>query len=191
MTQVAFESLPALARTLETFCREGRSGVLHIVTSDNHTALFGLIEGNIVATRYRIRKDARALEQILGVSSGRYRFEETSEVEPGSMLPPTDEILAMLGTGQSNPAQHPTQSNSVPAQQAALEPEQQLASSTQTTLLEVLSGYAGPVASLLARSVFANTSNPSEAITRLAEKLPDPSRARAFADEARAKLDLR
>lgn len=185
MLQAAFDRLPELATALQRLCREGRSGVLHIVTSDNHTALFGLIAGEIVTVRYRIRKDTKALEYMLNVSGGRYRFEEDAPTDLGGALPSTENILSILGAGTPEPS---AASAAAPSQPVSLNATQQLPSTIQTGLVNILASYAGPAANLMARSVFANTSDPNEAITLLARKLPNPAQARAFSSEARSKL---
>ena len=187
MTQSAFDTLPSLADALERFCQEGRSGALRIVTSDNHTAFFGLLAGRIVSVQYRIRKDVRALEQILGVSAGRYTFAEDAIVPTSAaLLPDTGEILAMLRAENPN---MPAPVRAVPAPEPTVEPAAEvLTSDTQALLLDTLTRYAGPAASLMGRGVFANASSVAEAIDKLAEKIPDQVQAHAFALEARGKL---
>ena len=186
MTQAAFSTLPGLANVLERFCREGRSGTLHVVTSDNHTAFFGLLVGQIVAVRYRIRKDKRALEHLLGMNEGRYTFTEDADVEHGDgSLPSTSEILAMLG------AANPDLSAAVqtaPAGAPALTSEP-LPPVIQDMLSDTLVQYAGPAAKLLSRSIFASTADANEAVELLAKKIPDATQAQAFSREAKRRLE--
>lgn len=215
MTQDAFSTLAELANAVERLCQEGRSGTLHIVTSDNHTAYFGLLGGQIVALRYRIRKDTRALEHILKVSSGRYTFTEGAQVETSAeALPSTAKILALLGAGASEayagdvPADPflstptpdaprniprrniPRGSTETVARRGAAPATQHahLSESTQAILLDVLTHYAGPAASLLGRGVFVSTDDVGEAIELLAQKIPNGAQAQAFVTEARRKL---
>ena len=183
MSHAVFTGLPSLADTLANFCREGRSGSLRIVTNDNHTAFFGLIAGQIVAVRYRIRKGGRAIEQMLGVKSGSYTFSEGEAVEAQGELPSTAEILALLGA--ANPDLPPPNST---AKEPVLEPAMRLPASVQSVLEDVLVTYAGPAASLMARGVFQSSSDVNAAIEKLAGKLPDSSQAQAFTAEAKSKL---
>ena len=194
MTQDAFDSLASLSNTLRRFCDEGRSGTFHIVTSSNHTAYFGLLSGQIVAVRYRIRKNMRALEHILKISEGSYTFKTDNQVENNAAaLPSTAEILALLEGAKAAPASSasppaPASANAPAATPGSDAAPQQLASSTQALLLNILTHYAGPAANFVARSVFSKTASTSEAIEMLAQKIPNPAKAQAFVEEARSQL---
>lgn len=207
MTQDAFSTLVELANAIERLCHEGRSGTLHIVTSDNHTAYFGLLGGQIVALRYRIRKDTRALEHILNINSGRYTFTEGAQVETSAeTLPSTAKILALLGAGTSsyasgliadassastaplNVSRPNTSRLGAGSATSAARVTAGLSKSTQAVLLDVLTHYTGPAASLLGRGVFVSTDDVGEAIELLAQKIPNGAQAQAFVTEARRKL---
>ena len=188
MTQAAFDTLSNLASALARFCAEGRSGTIHIVTNANHTAFFGLSAGQIVAVRYRIRKGARALEQMLGVQAGSYTFTENAEVESEDELPSTASILAMLGA--NNPELTSARVDRPSRSAATIPGGEQLPEATKATLLDILARYAGPVASLLGHSVFASTADLNEAIELLAQKIPDSPETRAFIAEARSHFNL-
>ncbi len=178
--------LADLAAELNRLCQTQRTGVLRIVTDKNHAASFGLVAGRIVNVRYRIKRNSDALLLLKQVETGQFSFAEGENADDESAaLPPTEEILGQFGQYgvpvgtalEPNPAPKP------PSEAAVT-----LSPSARAVLEAALAEHIGPIASIVCRSALAKASSLPEAITTMAERIPNPERARQFEQEVRGRL---
>lgn len=195
------EALPLgdIVQALRHACFEGQTGRFHIVTSDNHKAMFVLEQGTIIGVSYRIRRGQRALGAILDISAGRWRFEQGGYLpDPDPDLPDTRSILQQL-RAQAPPVNVPTpasqsaspvaQNSSEVASAPSTAPLAYLPERMQTDLIALLTSVIGPIASLLVPATLQSAPDAETALTLLAQEIPDVQVARQFKQEAWALLN--
>jgi len=97
-----------IKKELLLLCTGGKSGDLCLFTEEKHAAVISLYEGDIVGLRYRISRGNDALKFIKNISKAKIRFQKgVNANKPGSVkLPPTIEILHILGIEFNNSALH-------------------------------------------------------------------------------------
>ncbi len=92
--------LPVLRRA----CAEKRSGTLSLAAADGPEARISLATGEIVGASIGSRQGCDALLPIKNIGQSRYEFDEAAPLERGPDLPPTAEVLAILGAAPSDSA---------------------------------------------------------------------------------------
>lgn len=171
--------LQALAR----LCQENRSGTLYCV-SPKHAGFIKIKEGQIAGLRYGSKLNEAALDALKELDRVRYRFNESvvSEEECVESLE-SGAVLKKLGLADPISSQNQQVSAKV-----SLSSIRHVDSQVQSVLIELLTEYMGPVASLVSQQVFQRADTLDTAIDLLAQRLPDPEDASAFVREARQKL---
>ena len=198
------EALPfnLIVQALQRACFQAQTGRFHIVTSDNHKATFVLDGGTIIGITYRIRRGAAALEAILNISSGRWRFEQRDYPPlPDSSLPDTRSILQQLkapapsstpvrevSTSAPQPKRQST-SQSVGRSVPATAPLAYLPEAVQADLITLLSNVIGPIAGLLVPTTLKSAPDAETALTLLSQEIPDAQAAKQFRQDAWALLN--
>ena len=197
-----------LFAALEGLCRAGRTGVLRIVTRNNHAASFGLETGRIVAMRYRIRRGTEALALLEQIEAGQYSFNEGETLGDDPLLPPSSEILARLLRRSVPAPPTPRPADPAPAQPASAEPATTpsadalspntlspntpspaaLSPAAKAILEAALAEHIGPMAGIVVRNALATTTDLSGVVAAIRAKIPNANRARQFEDEVRRKL---
>ena len=185
MNHKGYLPLAEIVQALHTLCQKGRTGVLRIITDNNHTAQFGLEGGRIVFVRYRIRRGVEALEQIKLIQTGQFSFEEGKSIgNDEARLPGNSGILFQLGHPNTPaprataPAVPPTPQNSTPPPSLSL--KEDFSTAAKIALEDALTEHIGPMAGIVCRNVLAQASDIGEAITMMKAKIPDPERAEQF-----------
>jgi len=176
----------------------GETGTLYFVTDDNHSAVFGMKNGDVVSMRCKRFQGMDALNAFLSIRSGRYRFvPHSAGLQRGkSQLPPTEELLTILET------QHQNQSTDSPASAAwhlSAPREPSLSRMWLADIREIVeveaTEYLGPIASLVCEEIFDEvqpTDNRGirKVIERISGDIGDPAREAAFKDRVLKRLDL-
>src|SRR2546425_799884 len=85
-------------------CAQHQTGRVFITTSDNHSVSFGLQNGAIVALGFRNQTGLEALAGIQRVHKGSLSFSSGLPPKPQAGLPPTPELLALLQSAATDPA---------------------------------------------------------------------------------------
>src|SRR2546427_7092444 len=85
-------------------CAQHQTGRVFITTSDNHSVSFGLQNGAIVALGFRNQTGLEALAAIQRVHKGSLSFSSGLPPKPQPGLPPTPELLALLQSAATGPA---------------------------------------------------------------------------------------
>lgn len=121
-------------------------GVLSIHSDDNHAITIALESGSIHAIYFGANRGLKAISMISGISGGSCRF-ETSDLVGGSQeLPPTNEILNLLGGSD-------TVSEPVPKPTSSAVDEGTINNEIKTVLCkelkDLLTEYMGPIAEIV------------------------------------------
>ena len=129
----------AIIDALQSFCGAKRSGIMFIITADNHVAQFMLRSGEIVGLSHRLLRGPDALPAMRAFAAGRYRFVEEPVDRTDRGLPPTLDLLAFLIPEDSTPANPPQSTSPTPSTRQALE-------SLRSVIEPELTEFLGPMA---------------------------------------------
>ncbi len=178
--------LQQIVQVLKALCEEERTGVLRIITGNNHTAQFGLEAGRIVAIRYRIKRGLDALGLVKQIRVGQCNFDEgQSAGNEAAALPSNEEIFAQLGQAAAAAPTQPSTASAAPSAEPATPVAPSDAPFEFSTVAKIafedaLAEHIGPMASIVCRNVLAQASGIGEAIEMMKAKIPDPERAEQF-----------
>lgn len=133
---------------LQSLCGAKRSGIMFIITADNHVAQFILRSGEIVGLSHRLLRGLDALHSMRTFAAGRYRFveEPVDRTDPG--LPPTLDLLALLIPEHPAPAEPPQSTSPTSSMTQALE-------SVRSLIEPELTEFLGPMAGLICQEHLA------------------------------------
>ncbi len=92
-----------LIAELRALCAAKRTGTLFIITLENHPAQIVLRDGEIVGLSYRLTRGPEALAPLKTFGAARSRFQSEAVPPSDPRLPPTAEVLALLGA-ESGPS---------------------------------------------------------------------------------------
>ncbi len=190
-----------LIAELRSLCAAKRTGTLFMITIENHPAQVVLRDGEIVGLSYRLNRGPAALAPLKAFAAARYRFQQESVSSTDPRLPPTAEVLALLGA-ESGPAadrpQPPSTTDSrtaaVPTAPADTRPAADAGSSLDAgeaigrfrPLVErELAEFLGPMAGLICQEHLADrTSLGSQEVAKLVEaiakEIGDPAKEAQF-----------
>ncbi len=90
-----------LVNQIEVLCTQKASGILFIATKANRSAQIVLEKGTIVFVYFYNKQGQEALELMLTIQAGRYRFQKNATSPRRNKLPPTPDILQFLSGTQS------------------------------------------------------------------------------------------
>lgn len=173
-----------LIRELRRLCVENRSGTLFITTPENHSLRFVLRRGEITHVVAHGQTGMAAVAWVKQMTAGRFTYsEEAIEGGKPQSLPPTSELLAMLGGADPDPRLAPTTAAFVTTLQR-----------NRAIIESELSEYLGPMAGLLYSELVTKASlgvGPTtlkDAIDSLAGEVPDATKAARFKDKVRLRL---
>jgi len=157
------------------FCAQKATGVLFIATKANRSAQIVIEKGSIVFVYFYNKQGQEALDLMLTIQAGRYRFQENATSPRRNKLPPTEDILKFLsGKGTAT----------VPPKQATA----QLTNQQKEILETILAEYIGPMAAIICEDHLDIAPDISSAIDALAEEIPSPEQAQKFRIQSEAKL---
>jgi len=164
---------------LQSLCDAKRSGIMFIITSDNHVAQFILRSGEIVGLSHRLLRGLDALPSMRTFAAGRYRFVEEPVDRTDRGLPPTLDLLALLIPEHSAPTEPPQSTSPTPSMRQALE-------SIRSVIEPELTEFLGPMAEVICQEHLAHVtalSSPQH-VTRLVEaiakEIGDPTKEAHF-----------
>ncbi len=176
--------LETILANLQQLCSEKRTGNLFLVTLDKHTATLGLHQGNIVSAKYRIRRGIAALDDLLSVQAASFTFSSATDVRPDNpALPPTADILEMLGLSPASSGSNPQKSSGEFRASLLSVDEKQI-------LVDLMTQIIGPMGAILCDDIFAKTVVPKDAIKALAMEVPNKNAAKRFVISAKHHLNI-
>ena len=159
--------------------RSDQTGRVFITTSDNHSVSFGLQNGAIVALSFRNQTGLEALAAIQRVHKGSLSF--ASGLPPKSQpgLPPTPELLALLQSAATDPAD---------AADAGPRPVNEAVARSRAVIEAELTEYLGPMARVVVEEHVAAAHDLTDFIDSLAGELHDPAKSVTFKARVRERL---
>ena len=188
---------------LPKLCREKRTGMLFIASSDNRLAQFGLDQGEIVFLVFQNKRGLEALSSLKGqdFKIGVYRFFDGQASPARLVLPPTDDILRQLASevprfaatdpvsARVRPPADPVSARvrppADPVSARARPPADPVSArvlndSIKTVLKQELAEFIGPMAGIVCEEIWASANNLAQALEVLSRELPDPKQATRF-----------
>lgn len=182
MNQASFS---ATVNELSKLVDERQSGQLFITTETNHASTVTLVNGDITAVRYRIRRGSRALSSLLELGETRCSHTFTSADDLGGFSPVTDEDLPSTADILQRLSQASPSSASAPAATPA---PAELPAAFKQLAVDVLARYIGPMASIVGEQVFAEAASVEAALNKLKSKLTSTEQVTHFERELEAFL---
>lgn len=161
---------PEIVDELRKLCAQKVTGTLFVATKSNRSAQLALDNGEIVFVYFFNKRGEEALELMMTIRAGRYRFQEGA-VSRRDALPSTDAILQFLGGGQKTAAPQVRENRSTGP---GLSQEQ------KTVLETCLAGFIGPMAGIICEDHLSVVADLSEAIDALVAEIPSPEQAKKF-----------
>lgn len=198
-----------LIAELCSLCAARRTGTLFIITIENHPAQVILRDGEIAGLSYRLTRGPDALAPLKAFTAARSRFQQEAVQSADPKLPPTAEILALLGA-ESGPLaagpQPPSTGDTRPAGTARPPADTRPAAGTAADLdageavgrlrpviERELAEFLGPMAGLICQEHFADrTSLGAQEIAKLVEaiakEIGDPAKEAHFKQRVLSQL---
>lgn len=165
---------------LPKLCREKRTGMLFIASSDNRMAQFGLDQGEIIFLAFQGKRGLEALSSLQGqdFKIGVLRFFEGQASPSRLALPSTDDILKQLTGGEHHRSA------------AAADPisAQSLNDHAKAVLEQELAELIGPMAAIVCEETWGSVSSLAQALDALSRELPDARQAARFQQNALKRL---
>ncbi len=188
----------ALLVYLRELVASQRTGTLFWATSDNHSAIFGFENGEIVTIRCQRLRGIDTLDTLLSIESGRCRFiPHSAGIHKNTdALPPTSELLTILEANQdaSIPAEPRLAWQSAPAPR----PEDTLGLSVrniQKIVEKEAVEYLGPMAGVVCEEHFEEIAPTDKAtllrlLDRIAAEIQDKEQEKEFKIRTLSRLDI-
>lgn len=164
---------------LQSLCGAQRSGIMFIITADNHVAQFILRSGEIVGLSHRLLRGLDALHSMRTFAAGRYRFVEEPVDRTDPDLPPTLDLLALLIPEHPAPAEPPQSTSPTSSMKQALE-------SVRALIEPELTEFLGPMAEVICQEHLSHVTalDSPHLVTRLVEaiakEIGDPTKEAHF-----------
>ncbi|BHH84853.1 DUF4388 domain-containing protein [Desulforhopalus sp. 52FAK] len=171
-----------LVKHIEVLCTRKASGVLFIATKANRSAQIVLENGTIVFVYFYNKQGQEALELMLTIQAGRYKFQENATSPRRNKLPPTQDILQFLSQTDNTK----TLAKTEPLTEAEVLP--QLTDEQKSILESILAEFIGPMAAIICEDHLDSTPDITAAINTLASEIPSPLQGEKFKTQAKAKL---
>jgi hypothetical protein len=191
---------------LPKLCREKRTGMLFIASSDNRLAQFGLDQGEIVFLAFQNKRGLEALSSLKGQNFkvSVCRFSEGRALPNRMALPATADILKQLSVGEQHRPATATDPASARVQPTAPDPVsgrvrpttdpvsgrvrpttdpvsgRVLSDQVKTVLNQELAELMGPMAAIVCEETWASVGSLAQALDALSRELPDPKQAARF-----------
>jgi len=175
-----------LIAELRSLCAAKRTGILFIITTENHPAQIVLREGDIVGLSYRLMRGPDALAPMRIFGAARYRFQAESVQPTDQRLPPTAEVLDLLLPESGATEERPQPQT--PADTSGT------AGRLRPLIERELAEFLGPMAGLICHEYLADRAipNSSQAVSRLVEaiakEIGDPAKEAHFKQRVLSQL---
>jgi hypothetical protein len=195
-----------LIAELRSLCAAKRTGTLFIITIENHPAQVVLRDGEIVGLSYRLNRGPDALAPLKAFAAARYRFQQESVSSTDPRLPPTAEVLAVLGAESRSAPDRPPAPSTTASRTAAVAPppaDTRPAIGSSPDISEAvdrlrlliereLAEFLGPMAGLICGEHLADPSAGSQEVAKLleaiAKEIGDPAKEAQFKQRVLSQL---
>lgn len=174
----------AIVTEIKRLCDLRLTGTMFVATKANRSAQIVLEKGEIVFIYFFNKKGQEAMELMLEIVAGRFRFQEGTAPARRSPLPPTEEIIRFF---QSRAGNETAAVGTAPASASA--PDAEVLGSDQKAVLEAaLAEFIGPMAGIICEDYLSSAKDLSMAIDSLAAEIPSADQAQKFRMQVKAKL---
>lgn len=167
MSQEDYIPFPDLVDRISNFCSQKETGLLFIATKANRSAQIVIENGEIVFVYFYNKQGQEALDLMLTIKAGRYRFQKNATSPRRNTLPPTEKILEHLSRGRIT---------ATPVAKAA----GGLSSEQKQFLEAALAGYIGPMAAIICEDHLDHAPDMAAAVDALASEIPSEDQAQKF-----------
>ena len=162
-----------------SLCKQKATGTLFVATRENRSAQIMLDKGEIIFIFFSSKRGQEALDLMLTIREGRYRFQEGGVVSHRMQLPPTQAILKALGAV----------SGQVPAPAEKRISTGSGLSAEQKSILETcLADCIGPMAAIICEDHFDSVGDLQTAIETLVAEIPSPGQVKKFKEMVAERL---
>ena len=158
---------PDLVDRISTFCSQKETGLLFIATKANRSAQIVIENGEIVFVYFYNKQGQEALDLMLTIKAGRYRFEKNSTSPRRNTLPTTEKILEHLSGGRLKATSSPRSTGGLTSEQKQF---------FETILAE----YIGPMAAIICEDHLDHAPDIATAVDALASEIPSEEQAEKF-----------
>lgn len=166
-----------LVAKIEELCTEKATGIFFIATKVNRSAQIVIENGAIVFIYFYNKQGQEALELMLTIQAGRYKFQKNATSPRRNKLPPTIDILNFLyGKCKSEAVRKATVHTGLTDKQKQI-------------LQTVLAEYIGPMAAIICEDHLDSVPDLASAIKALASEIPSPEQGQKFRIQIEAKLN--
>lgn len=164
---------------IERIAARKATGTFFVATKANRSAQVIFDKGEIVFVYFYNKKGKEALELMLTIQAGRYRFQEGGSVSRRVSLPPTEEIVEFLSKKNDNMQSSPDDSK---------ETAGGLVQNQKEVLERLLAEYIGPMAAIICEDYLDSAVDVDAAIDALAAEIPSAVQADKFRSQATTKI---
>lgn len=172
----------AIVGEIKRFCDLKSTGTMYVATKANRSAQIVFERGEIVFVYFYNKRGQDALDLMVDIVAGRYRFQEGVISARRVSLPPTTDVINFLLRGKNG-------GNSL-----SQNDQQQISvggglDSAQKTVLEAaLAEYIGPMAAIICEDYLSSAANVTAAVDALASEIPSADQAEKFKSQMRVRL---
>jgi hypothetical protein len=166
---------PELVDIISSFCSKKETGLLFIATKANRSAQIVLENGKIVFVYFYNKQGQEALDLMLTIKAGRYKFQKNATSPRRSTLPSTEKILEHLSGGRLVDA---------PAAKIA----RGLSSEQKQFLEAALAEYIGPMATIICDDHLDQAPDMTSAVDALASEIPSEDQAQKFRSQVASSM---
>ncbi|TKB08417.1 DUF4388 domain-containing protein [Desulforhopalus sp. IMCC35007] len=164
---------PELVDKISSFCSKKETGLLFIATKANRSAQIVIENGKIVFVYFYNKQGQEALDLMLTIKAGRYKFQKNATSPRRSPLPSTEKILDHLSGGRL----------------AAVKVAGGLSSEQKQFLEAALAGYIGPMAAIICEEHLDFVPDMAAAVDALASEIPSEEQAKKFRAQIAATMN--
>lgn len=167
-----------LVKKIEELCLQKATGIFFIATKANRSAQIVLENGLIVFVYFYNKQGEDALELMLTIQAGRYKFQKNATSPRRSKLPPTEDILNFL-LGDDRKTEPPKKEEVI---------HSKLSDEQKQILETVLAEFIGPMAAIICEDHLDSAPDLAAAIEALSSEIPSPEQGEKFKTHIQTKL---
>jgi len=185
-----FRPLVETLRELHALTKKKATGLLFIVTEDNHSCMIKLYAGQIEEVVFRMLRNDEAVQRLAMVKGAKSRFqgEESAQHSDRPSALGKDSLQWLLGgferdLGDQTQAPQATVSAASPATRRDISDPR-----VRSAIEDVALNHLGPIAGMLCDEVFEETNQTQQAIEQLAANLSTANEQQQFIADVQAAL---
>ncbi len=177
-----FRPLIEILRELRTLITQKASGLLFVVTEENHSCTIRVQGGVVEDVQFRMLRNDEAVQRLGNVNAARSRFQAGASASVGrSSLSESSLQWLQGGFEQSVKYTAPPKSAAAPAASGAGGPSER----QRQIIQDIALLYLGPIAGILCDEAFENGSSLQQGIVQLASNLATKEEGQRFLADIR------